>query len=1144
MTSLGYINWFNERKGFGLISSIEGDFFFHISNSPNLNTSNLKKESPVLYVGYINQTKNRAEAKKVHLLETMQDLKKIFKFWENVSFSSQVELLIIRALTDSLTYKSKISKEEFWSFYKQLIHVVEINKSNTIVRVVKNSITKELEEQNGGKLKEYLDVNLITNWSFEQSKTLFENRTISAYSSFCFCLKYISVSEDQHPESELTHLINNIFSSFDVVTVLDDLIRLIVDINEGNDLSNLNEHKNYICNDNYYKDLNGKELICAVNDFIAQELPSDEKINLYKKCYIYYLDENFLIDNISSFNINELKLLFNSTNSSSYQKYTILISKIKTLFYSNEFNLLHESICYAESIEPNWYDKFLLILKEDNSYKYKDLLINWYKAGHQRTYDEHFVKDNISLFSIDEISAIINKYNLNANQKEDLLLNKIHQLIEADFEDYKNGGSPLKYGTYKDIKEIISQYPGNKDYIVQSFIYYENDTSINMIVSLYKDGYYERLNHDFVISHIDRFETSDLIQIAEDSRVLIEQKIKILSAIFKVTLNASNIRTLKYINEKAEILLHNSYRDWMNEICSSISDDDLMLLWQEGMTNKIPHNTIKQILLTPTEDVYEIFMSWYNNGLLTQEQAVSYLWDNIEMPIDNLSRSQFYVVLYSISLLSKINCNAVNQLKLKQNKIFDLILWHLSLSNLFDFDILSRFFIYFDPKEQVSVIKRLFRMTEQGELILTIEMLESINRVDEDLYKLISQEHPLIPIDVSTEIIIKALSNLSNNGNFSSEKAVLDILINSGKYKTHFKIGDYFDFCKGRLIYKWNGYKDCAGVIQRINQSYFSVRIDINSCGWTTFEVIKNAIKNIPGRRWNPNQNYWEVPISGEASLKRIAIEYAMEIEGDKNNHMYKYKSENEGVPSGISYCEGRPAIKKDDRVDEVFLWCHNKQCFRDCIKEHDQNDWQNYTLLDFCRILKLNTDSIDSEGRLVKYGKYLTFASIINRANSILEHLYCKECGDMLIPVATSNYHTHIVTNFNCDNPNCQAYRQHIYISKCFNWKCHGIIDSRLTKKCPNDWHICPECGSCCSDRIFGQRNENRVIIGIGRSSYFDSMIGKGHLEKRQFFCSNCGHITNEIEDSVFQCPDCNKKYERKWYDYKPRYRTIPTNK
>ena len=1159
MTSLGYINWFNERKGFGLISSIEGDFFFHISNSPNLNTSNIKKESPVLFVGYINPTKNRAEAKKVHLLETMQDLKKIFKFWKNVSFSSQVELLIIRALKDSLAYKSKISKEDFWSFYKQLILVVEIYKSNSIVRVVKNSITKELEEQNGGKLKENIDVNLITNWSLEQSKALFENGTVSAYSSLCFCLKYISISEDQHPESELTIFIKNIFSLFDVVTVLDDLIRLIVDINEENDLSDLNEHKNYISNDNYYKDLNGKELICAVNDFIAQELPSEEKINLYKKCYIYYLDENFLIDNISSFNINELKLLFNSTNSSSYQKYTILISKIKKLFYSSEFNLLHESICFAESIEPNWYDDFLLILKEDNSYRYKDLLINWYKAGHQRTYDEHFVKDNISLFSIDDISAIINKYNLDANQKEDLLLKKIHQLIESDFEDSKNGGSPLKYGTYKDIKEIVSQYPGNKDYIVQSFINYENDTSINMIVSLYKDGYYERLNHDFVISHIDRFETLDLIQIVEGSRVLIEQKFKILSAIFKVTLNASNIRTLKYINEKAEILLHNSYEDWMNEICSTLSDDELMLIWQEGMTNKIPHNTIKQRLLTPTEDVYKKFLSWYKNGLLTQEQADSYLWDNIELSTDNLNRSHFYVVLYSISILSKINCNAVSQLRLKQNKIFDLILWHLSLSDLFDFDVLSRFFIYFDPKDQVKVMKRIFRMADNGDLDLTIEMLESINRVDSDLYELISEEHPLIPIDISTEIIIKALSNLLRNGEFSTDKDVLDILINSGKYKTRFKIEGYFDCCNGRIIYEWSGHKTCTGYIEKGNQPYYEVciltRVEHTEYrrgyGYveryvhnSSFNEILNAIKNIPGRKWDPNNSCWKIPLHEKDALFEIATKYGLKISGGNNYHMNKYESKNDGMPSRVNFCEGRPALKIDDKVKEEFLWCRNGQCFRSCVEMHDSQNWENYTLLDFCRILGLDTDSLDSDGRRVKYGKYLSFASIINRANSILEHLYCRECDEMLVPAETSNYHAFIVTKFHCNNPDCKAHKELIYISKCFNWKCNGIIDSRDSKACPNGWCICPECGSCCSDRIFEQRNNHRETVGIGRSQGIASMIGKGHLEKREFYCSDCGCKTNEMDDRVFECPKCGKQYKRKLYDYVPRERTISTTR
>jgi protein-arginine kinase activator protein McsA len=92
------------------------------------------------------------------------------------------------------------------------------------------------------------------------------------------------------------------------------------------------------------------------------------------------------------------------------------------------------------------------------------------------------------------------------------------------------------------------------------------------------------------------------------------------------------------------------------------------------------------------------------------------------------------------------------------------------------------------------------------------------------------------------------------------------------------------------------------------------------------------------------------------------------------------------------------------------------------------------------------------------------------------------------------------------------------IYISKCFNWKCNGVIDDRDTKKCPNGWNICSVCGSCCSNRIAEQRITHCTEIGIEPSRYFYEFLAHklGHLEKKEFYCCKCGGLMNNIGDSV----------------------------
>ena len=141
-----------------------------------------------------------------------------------------------------------------------------------------------------------------------------------------------------------------------------------------------------------------------------------------------------------------------------------------------------------------------------------------------------------------------------------------------------------------------------------------------------------------------------------------------------------------------------------------------------------------------------------------------------------------------------------------------------------------------------------------------------------------------------------------------------------------------------------------------------------------------------------------------------------------------------------------------------------------------------------------------------------------------------------MIEPIQISNYETHLVTRFQCTNEQCEQYHKPIYISKCFNWKCNGVIDDRDTKKCPNDWNICPECGSCCSNRIIKQRINHCEEIGIIVDPYLIDFINnhKGHLEKREFYCWKCGNLTKENPESIFRCENCNIVYERIKYDYK----------
>lgn len=450
-------------------------------------------------------------------------------------------------------------------------------------------------------------------------------------------------------------------------------------------------------------------------------------------------------------------------------------------------------------------------------------------------------------------------------------------------------------------------------------------------------------------------------------------------------------------------------------------------------------------------------------------------------------------------------------------------------------------------------------LAEKKKLKLTVHMLDSLTRVDADMFKLIAKEQPTIPIDLSSEIVIKALQSLACKGKFTTDAEVSAVIFNNSKYcKTYnFHIGKYFDICQGRMGIKSEWIQPLGKVTK--NGNYFNIAIypTLMETAYSknhgyyergyrngAFQEMVATVKQIPGRRWNSNDSVWEVPEAEKDAVYHFALKYRVEISGEQNYHLKKVKEDKGSAPRGIRYCEGRIAPTKDRYSGKDFYWCRNSKCFRNCVAEHNSTQWKDYTLLDFCKILGLNTDYDGKDGIWVN-GKYLIFSSIINRANSILEHLKCRVCGEMLEPATVSNYLAHVVTSFKCTNKNCSRFDHSIYISKCFNWKCNGIIDGRDSKCCPNGWFICPECGSCCSNRIFQQRINHRRELGLPRSLYLERMINeqRGHLEKPKYFCSKCGEEMQLAGDNLYKCPLCGIEYDRKKYDFMD-YRTMRTIK
>lgn len=168
-------------------------------------------------------------------------------------------------------------------------------------------------------------------------------------------------------------------------------------------------------------------------------------------------------------------------------------------------------------------------------------------------------------------------------------------------------------------------------------------------------------------------------------------------------------------------------------------------------------------------------------------------------------------------------------------------------------------------------------------------------------------------------------------------------------------------------------------------------------------------------------------------------------------------------IPNGITFCDAQKS-EFDSTLKKQFYWCCNSKCYSPCQNDHLDFEWQKYSLRDFIKILDISFED-DS---------YYRFASLLNRANRLLQKLQCTSCNRLLRDSRTSEFAFYRVTTFHCTNPNCEEYHKVVYLNHCLNWKCLNVVDSRISEVCPNGWFICDKCDNCCSQEKIDIRYSN----------------------------------------------------------------------
>jgi hypothetical protein len=579
------------------------------------------------------------------------------------------------------------------------------------------------------------------------------------------------------------------------------------------------------------------------------------------------------------------------------------------------------------------------------------------------------------------------------------------------------------------------------------------------------------------------------------------------------------------------------------------------IFWKKGLGKIIPTQYIITLLSQDSTEIYQVH-NWVKDRICEVEQINPILFLILDQDPEVTDRKVFYLKLRCIKCLVDLDSKNQHEILSRDDDFNKLILWFLELHEALELNILQRKFIYFNPADQVKIIKRLFYLKHQGKISFSIVELDAILRADVDLFRLNEKFNDDFVLDISTSLVIELIKNYEANNRFLADSELLKLVLTDigKKHNKKFKIESYFEKCLGRMTAKWdwsnNGkiYKRYTG-----NEYYFEIEFEYAP-------YLVDLVKNIPGRRYNSAARTWAIPLSSEEHVINFGRANRFFFDFGENNysnnpHLAKY--ERQDIPNGIRFCEGRIAVNKDTLLNKHFWWCANEKCLQNCETDHlaprinktkfalsdlmdsesegmnAKPDYNELTLLDFLKIFNIYVDENSNYG-FFPNGRYYQLVSQINRFNRLLDKLYCQACDDILFPTQSSNFAAYTVVRFSCQNSNCKEHGKEVYLNHCLDGKCNNIIDSRISRQCENGLYICNVCGGCCSHDMLNRRLNNlRVTGGFIHQNLVESVENKlGHKEKNEYFCYKCADLMTEVIDDInhgprfFKCLKCAVEY------------------
>ncbi|MCH8549879.1 MAG: cold shock domain-containing protein [Balneolaceae bacterium] len=723
-------------------------------------------------------------------------------------------------------------------------------------------------------------------------------------------------------------------------------------------------------------------------------------------------------------------------------------------------------------------------------------------------------------------------------------------------------------------KEI---WDGKVEYhlFLEAVEYYKDNLSNPELFDLYLWGYINhipisiildqkfKLNCNYIIDILQGsdFSSSDLLILIKElfeveKELFLEESKKGIHRYRGVIIHWNNklINPIEWLTEQASNALpKKEFNEFESYIFDSVGRDIYLELWEKGTVGKIDNDQLQSVLTSNEDGLYRI-ESWINNRVISNEEAVSLLKTALKQYPQITTRVEYRNFYGYINLLDRLGENVIpvkEYIEKGNYGFFDLIMWLDGKSEELYFDLFQDKLIYLQHSHQVHFIKRLFKEADEGKFNLSVMKLTQLTDIDLKAPKSKQIFNNLAPFDISLNLVINALVKFNKEGKFLLENEVLKTALKNLAFSETHKpsLHYFFEQCEGRMIAKYN-FNRVGEVKKAVKNGKTYIAIEIKTglnklvrgkygpynkfIPNSNFENLVNQVKKLPGRKWNDEDKHWGVPVKYWEEVKEFAIanNLYLDLEGSpysNNPHMAHFVRD--VIPNGVKYCEGRAARRLDKKFDVKFWWCNNMPCYQNCETLHGTEDWENYTLLDFCNIMGLDLDYKKKNGELIDKGKYYHFIVLLNRFERLLERLYCNSCDHVLYPVEDSNFAHYRVTRFYCENKSCNQHHNEVYLHHCLNSKCNSVIDSRVSKKCPNGLYICEneECGSCCSHDMLSRRLDGlRSSGGYIHEDLVNAVENRlGHLERGIKFCYECGDEMEDFNENKFKCDNCNITYD-----------------